>query len=88
MRGYNCAGNDNENRMYPSGFTTQQKFIDIYIKGINGYGPCKCSKTDTDCQCGRIKVDGNIFVADWTLEYGWIDWRLDVSSAIKSGLKR
>lgn len=86
--GYNCDGNDNENRMAPYGHTTQQRFIDIFIKGINGYGPCKCSKTDTDCQCGRINVDGKIFVAEWNDTCGWINWRLDVSSGIKSALKR
>lgn len=32
LRGYNCAGNDNENKMAPYGHTTQQEFIEIYIK--------------------------------------------------------
>ncbi len=85
--GYNCVGKDTENRNAPWGFETRKAFYEICQRGINGYGPCKCSETDTDCHCGRITVDGKIYVADWTPENGWIDWRLEILT-IKSALKR
>jgi hypothetical protein len=74
--GYNCADLDNEFRWIPSGNTIGELFEYIIKLGVNGYGPCYCDNADKPCNCGRIKVDNKIYVAEWSDYAGWVNWKI------------
>lgn len=84
--GYNCSGFDNDDRPAPWGNTIIEKFEYIIKLGVKGYGPCYCDEADKPCNCGRIKVDKDIYTAEWSSEKGWINW-VKEKSLTKSALK-